>query len=128
MQQTLGGKGHYRGKVDGVFGLRTQASIRGFQKAENQPVTGELDIQTAGKLGVRQEGREKTDYVMTKGKPSAGIKWAKSSGGRARDYGRQSRQLPLLKAAGETARRHFKLITTTTHSSLSSLQFGAATV
>ncbi len=35
MQQTLRGKGHYRGKVDGVFGLRTRASIRGFQKAEN---------------------------------------------------------------------------------------------
>jgi peptidoglycan hydrolase-like protein with peptidoglycan-binding domain len=80
MQQTLEGKGHYRGKVDGVFGLRTQASIRGFQKAENLPVTGELDTQTAGKLGVRLEGREETDYVMTKGKPSAGIKWAKSSG------------------------------------------------
>jgi len=33
MQQTLQDKGHYRGEVDGVFGLRTRASIRGFQKA-----------------------------------------------------------------------------------------------
>jgi peptidoglycan hydrolase-like protein with peptidoglycan-binding domain len=39
MQQTLRGKRHYRGKVDGVFGLRTRASIRGFQKAESLPVT-----------------------------------------------------------------------------------------
>jgi|ERR1700730_15763644 len=31
MQDTLRDKGHYRGKVDGLFGLRTQASIRAFQ-------------------------------------------------------------------------------------------------
>jgi len=80
IQQTLQGKGHYRGKVDGVFGLRTQASIRGFQKAENLPVTGQLDTQTAGKLGVRPEGRQDTGYETTKGKPSAGIKWANGSG------------------------------------------------
>ena len=79
MQQTLRDKGHYRGKVDGVFGLRTRASIRGFQKAENLPVTGQLDTQTAGKLGVRPEGREETGHETTKGKPSAGIKWAKGS-------------------------------------------------
>lgn len=80
MQQTLQGKGHYRGEVDGVFGLRTRASIRGFQKAENLPVTGQLDTRTAGKLGVRPESREETGDETTKRKPSAGIKWAKSSG------------------------------------------------
>src|ERR1700688_308020 len=57
MQQILRDKGHYRGEVDGVSGLRTWASIRGFQKAENLPVTGQLDPQTAAKLGVRPEGR-----------------------------------------------------------------------
>ena len=80
MQETLQDKGHYRGKVDGVFGLRTRASIRAYQKAENLPVTGQLDTQTAGKLGVRPEGGEETGYETTKGKPSAGIKWAKGSG------------------------------------------------
>jgi peptidoglycan hydrolase-like protein with peptidoglycan-binding domain len=79
-QETLRNKGHYRGKVDGVFGLRTRASIRGFQKAENLPVTGQLDTETAGKLGVRPEGREETGYETAKGKPSAYIKWAKGSG------------------------------------------------
>ena len=54
MQENLRGKGYYRGEVDGVFGLRTRASIRGFQKAENLPVTGQLDTRTAGKLGVSQ--------------------------------------------------------------------------
>ena len=79
MQQTLWDKGHYRGKVDGLFGLRTQASIRAYQKAENLPITGQLDTQTAARLGVRLERREETGDVTTKGKPSAGIRWAKGS-------------------------------------------------
>jgi hypothetical protein len=58
IQETLRNKGHYRGKVDGVFGLQTRASIRSYQKVENLPVTGQLDTQTAGKLGVRPEGHE----------------------------------------------------------------------
>jgi peptidoglycan hydrolase-like protein with peptidoglycan-binding domain len=58
MQETLRDKGHYRGKIDGVVGLRTRASVRAFQKAENLPATGQLDSQTAGKLGVKD--REKT--------------------------------------------------------------------
>ena len=79
MQQTLQDKGQYRGEVDGVFGLRTRASIRGFQKAEKLPVTGQLDAQTAGKLGVTPEVREETGYETPQDKPSAGIKWTKGS-------------------------------------------------
>jgi peptidoglycan hydrolase-like protein with peptidoglycan-binding domain len=79
MQQTLQRKGHYRGEVDGVFGLRTRASIRGFQKGENLPITGQLDTQTAAKLGVRPEGVE-TNHDTRQGKPSAGINRAKGSG------------------------------------------------
>lgn len=79
MQQTLQDKGHYRGDVDGVFGLRTRASIRGFQRAENLPVTGKLDARTAAKLGVKPEGHGHTGYESTQGKPSAGIQWVKGS-------------------------------------------------
>jgi len=79
MQQTLRDKGHYRGDVDGVFGLRTRASIRGFQKAENLPATGELDTQTASKLGVTPVVRGKTAYETTQDKPSAGTKWSHGS-------------------------------------------------
>ncbi|MFZ0298825.1 MAG: peptidoglycan-binding domain-containing protein [Candidatus Sulfotelmatobacter sp.] len=79
MQQTLLDQGQYRGEVDGVFGLRTRASIRGFQKAENLPATGQLDAQTAGKLGVTPEVREETGYETPQDKPSAGIKWTKGS-------------------------------------------------
>jgi len=95
MQQSLRDKGHYRGKVDGVIGLRTRASIRAYQKAENLPITGGVDSQTAGKLGVgpessggsfkraghrRGEGLDNTGHEIGQGKPSAGIKWAKGRG------------------------------------------------
>ena len=66
IQETLRDRGHYRGKIDGVFGLRTRASIRGFQKAENLPVTGHLDAQTAGRLGVSPEEREHAGYETSK--------------------------------------------------------------
>jgi len=79
MQQTLQDEGHYRGKVDGVFGLRTRASVRAYQKAENLPITGQLDVRTAGKLGVRAEVRQETGYETPRDKPSAGIRWANGS-------------------------------------------------
>lgn len=79
VQQTLQDEGHYRGKVDGVFGLRTRASVRAYQKAENLPVTGQLDAQTATRLGVRPEARQDASYEATQDKPSAGIKWANGS-------------------------------------------------
>ncbi len=80
MQQTLQDKGRYHGKLDGVLGLRTRASIRAYQQAENLPVTGQLDAQTAAKLGVTAEVRVENDYEATQAKPSAGVKWANGSG------------------------------------------------
>jgi peptidoglycan hydrolase-like protein with peptidoglycan-binding domain len=81
LQETLRNKGHFRGQVDGVFGLRTRASIRAYQKAENLPVTGELDAKTAAKLGLSPEVRERHGAGATKkGKPSAGVKYAKGGG------------------------------------------------
>jgi len=76
MQQTLQDKGCYHGKLDGVFGLRTRASIRAYQKAESLPVTGQLDTQTAARLGVTAEVRDENGYATTQAKPSACVKWA----------------------------------------------------
>jgi peptidoglycan hydrolase-like protein with peptidoglycan-binding domain len=92
MQRTLLDKGHYRGKVDGVFGLRTRAGIRAYQKAESLPVTGQLDKETAGRLGVRPEVRQENRFVTTQDKPPAGTKWAKGSG-----RGRKTPQKPVKK-------------------------------
>ena len=68
MQQILRDEGHYAGRSM-ASGLRTWASIRGFQKAENLPVTGQLDPQTAAKLGVRPEGRAESQ--PTENRPPA---------------------------------------------------------
>jgi peptidoglycan hydrolase-like protein with peptidoglycan-binding domain len=91
MQETLRDKGHYRGKVDGVFGLRTRASIRAYQKAENLPITGQVDTRTADGLGVRPEsnwgnsksagrevghGSDRAGGEIKRDKPSAGIRRA----------------------------------------------------
>jgi len=91
MQETLRGKGYYEGNADGVFGLQTRASIRAYQKAQNLPITGQVDIRTAAGLGVRPESRWDSsqsaerrvgfgsDIVIgevNRDKPSAGIKRA----------------------------------------------------
>jgi peptidoglycan hydrolase-like protein with peptidoglycan-binding domain len=95
MQETLRNKGHYLGKIDGVFGLQTRDSIRAYQKAEGLPVTGQVDTPTADGLGVRpgstwgssqsagqQDGHSsnKAGGETKRDKPSAGTKWAKGHG------------------------------------------------
>src|ERR1035437_6270683 len=52
VQETLRDKGFYTGPVDGIMGHQTRAAIRQYQQSENLPVTGHLDGDTAGKLGV----------------------------------------------------------------------------
>lgn len=89
VQETLRRKGYYGGKVDGVFGLRTRASIRAYQKAGSLAITGQVDTRTAAGLGVRPESNwdkspstqrkvgHSSDIVaggFKKDKPSAGIR------------------------------------------------------
>ena len=81
IQETLRSEGDYRGKIDGVFGLRTRAGIRAYQKAENLPITGQVDARTAVALGVRPESTWENPPIAGQGvsytrKPSAGIKRA----------------------------------------------------
>jgi len=110
MQEILLIKGHYRGKVDGVFGLRTRASIHAYQKAENLPVTGQVDTRTAARLGIRPEsnwdnhksagpemehGSDRAGGEFKKDKPSAGIRRAE---------GRTNKTLRKTVAGPETGR------------------------
>ena len=96
IQETLRDKGHYQGRIDGVFGLRTRASIRAYQKAESLTATGEVDTRTAAGLGVRPEstwadsqsaGRpdEHSSAIVAgkfkREKPSAGIRRGKGRTG-----------------------------------------------
>jgi len=80
IQQALQDRGHYRGKIDGIVGLHTRASIREFQKAENLPVSGRIDPQTAGKLGVtwRDIVENREQIGPKKDKPWAGTKSTKT--------------------------------------------------
>jgi peptidoglycan hydrolase-like protein with peptidoglycan-binding domain len=86
VQENLHEKGYYNGQIDGISGPQTEAGIRQYQKAENLPVTGRLDAQTAGKLGVGPEsvggsfkgagqevgeGGKEAGHEMMEGKPIA---------------------------------------------------------
>jgi peptidoglycan hydrolase-like protein with peptidoglycan-binding domain len=86
VQETLRDKGYYTASVDGRMGPQTREAIRQYQKSENLPVTGRLDGETAGKLGVEQEsvggdfkaagkdvgrGGEGVGHEMKQGKPIA---------------------------------------------------------
>ena len=51
LQQRLNYIGYDAGPVDGVFGARTQAALRAFQRDHGLPATGRLDGQTHLRLG-----------------------------------------------------------------------------
>jgi peptidoglycan hydrolase-like protein with peptidoglycan-binding domain len=89
VQKSLNDKGYDAGPVDGVLGSRTRAGIRQYQAAEKLTVTGRLDAQTAGKLGVGSEsiggsfkeagqevgqGGKELGHEMQQAKPLAGGK------------------------------------------------------
>jgi len=89
VQKSLIDKGYDAGPVDGVLGSRTRAGIRQYQASEKMKVTGRLDVETAGKLGVGPEsiggnfkeagqevgqGGQELGHEMKQGKPIAGGK------------------------------------------------------
>lgn len=98
LQERLRDKGCDAGKVDGILGPRTREGIRQYQKSENLPVTGNLDPETAGKLGVGPEseiggfkraghelaeGGKEAGHEMGQGKPIAAAKEMGKGIGRA---------------------------------------------
>ena len=98
VQESLRDKGYYSGQVDGLLGSQTREGIRQYQKSENLPVTGRLDVETAGKLGVGPEsiggsfegagqevakGGAEVGREMKKGKPVAAGKELGKGIGRA---------------------------------------------
>jgi len=96
VQKSLADKGFHPGNVDGVLGTRTRGGIRKYQKSEGLPVTGRLDAETAGKLGVGPEsiggnfkgagrevaeGSKEAGHEVTEGKPlAAGKEFGKGIG------------------------------------------------
>jgi len=52
VQEALKAKGNDPGPIDGRMGAKTQAALKAFQEANGLKATGQLDSQTAEKLGV----------------------------------------------------------------------------
>ena len=97
-QEALRDKGYYSGQIDGIIGPQTRAGIRQYQKSENLPITGKLDNETAGKLGIGPEsvggtfkgagqeagkGGAEMGHEMKQGKPVAAGKELGKGLGRA---------------------------------------------
>ena len=114
VQKSLIDKGFHPGRVDGVLGSRTRAGIREYQKSENLPVTGRLDAETAGKLGVEpesiggnfkgaghevSEGSKEAGHEVTEGKPlAAGKEFGKGIGRAGEKVGKGVRQAVSLES------------------------------
>ena len=108
VQETLRDKGYYTAPVDGILGPQTRAAIRQYQQSENLPVTGRLDAETAGKLGVGPEseggnfkgagqevgaGGKELGHEMKQGKPvAAGKEMGKGLGRGGKDVGKGVKQ------------------------------------
>jgi peptidoglycan hydrolase-like protein with peptidoglycan-binding domain len=54
-QESLRDRGFAPGSIDGNLGAETRAAISKFQASENLTITGQLDMQTAARLGVQPE-------------------------------------------------------------------------
>jgi peptidoglycan hydrolase-like protein with peptidoglycan-binding domain len=103
VQKSLTDKGFDTGPADGHLGPRTRAGIRQYQESEKLPVTGRLDAQTAGKLGVGPEsiggefsgaghdvaeGSKELGHEVKQGKPvAAGKEFGKGIGRAAQKVG-----------------------------------------
>jgi peptidoglycan hydrolase-like protein with peptidoglycan-binding domain len=56
VQEALKAKGNDPGPIDGRMGPKTRAALKSFQEANGLKGTGQLDNQTAEKLGVSKAG------------------------------------------------------------------------
>src|SRR3989344_5330709 len=52
LQQLLQNKGYSVGRIDGIFGLRTQSAVISYQRTYGLPMTGRADAQTWASLNV----------------------------------------------------------------------------
>jgi peptidoglycan hydrolase-like protein with peptidoglycan-binding domain len=56
VQEALKAKGNDPGPIDGRMGPKTRAALKAFQEANGLKGSGQLDSQTAEKLGVQKSG------------------------------------------------------------------------
>jgi peptidoglycan hydrolase-like protein with peptidoglycan-binding domain len=71
MQKALKQQGHDPGPVDGVMGAQTSAALKAYQKKQGLRVTGQLDAETAAKLGESGPGAAPSAQTGGDTKPNA---------------------------------------------------------
>ena len=73
VQEALKAKGNDPGPIDGRMGPKTRAALKAFQEANGLKGTGQLDNQTAEKLGIAKMatpmGKEMKDMKQEKMEP-----------------------------------------------------------
>ena len=69
VQEALKAKGNDPGPIDGRMGPKTRAALKAFQEANGLKATGQLDDQTADKLGVSKTTSMGTKMKKEKTEP-----------------------------------------------------------
>ena len=69
VQEALKAKGNDPGPIDGRMGPKTQAALKAFQEASGLKATGQLDNQTAEKLGIGKTTAMGTEMKKEKTEP-----------------------------------------------------------
>lgn len=68
IQQVLKNQGFYQGTVDGVFGSKTEAAVKSFQKSYGLTVDGKVGTQTLKAMGISAQGSTQSagsgDYAL----------------------------------------------------------------
>jgi len=64
-QQALADRHLYDGKIDGVWGAKTEAALRDFQSRNNLQATGELNPETENALGITADKADKQPVSYT---------------------------------------------------------------
>jgi peptidoglycan hydrolase-like protein with peptidoglycan-binding domain len=69
VQEALKAKGNDPGPIDGRMGPKTRAALKAFQEASGLKATGQLDNQTAEKLGIGKTTAMGTEMKKEKTEP-----------------------------------------------------------
>ncbi len=64
IQTALKNRGYYTGSIDGIFGKKTTAAVKSFQKANGLVVDGVVGSKTAKALGISLAGTSSTNADM----------------------------------------------------------------